>query len=187
MGTRINVTIEHHVRNYRDHAAMVELLAPTVPAAMAVADYWRTVDPNDADAHPDAWTPFLVPQYPIYRGPGSLFLRFGPKLAVVFTGGRWRGFLSIEPLRRVHLAAFHSIARVLGANRLVYFPSEGVADDITLGDLDEGISQEECMAKLRRFYGPPQPSVEKIASEIVAETEHCVPSVWYVETLRHSA
>jgi hypothetical protein len=42
-------------------------------------------------------------------------------------------------------------------------------------------SQDDCIAAMRSAMGPPQPSAESIASEIVAETEHGVPSVWFME------
>ena len=189
MGTRVNVTVEHHTENYRDRVATTKMLAPTIPAAMAVAKYWRTVDPDSADGIQDSWT--ASPPDPLhgflqYRGPGSLFIRFGPRLAVISTGGRWRGFLSIEPLRRVHLAAFRSIASVLGARRLVFFHDGGIADDLVPAIIEDGITYDECIAMLQRAYGAPQPSVEEIAPEIIAETEHHVPLVWYVETLQNA-
>jgi hypothetical protein len=165
------------------------MLAPTIPAAMAVQKYWQAVDPDPADRLQDAWTaspPDLFHGFLQYRGPGSLYIRFEPRLAVISTGGRWSGFLSIEPLRRVHLAAFRSIARVLGARRLVFFSDGGIADYLELAVIDDGITQEECIATLQRAYGPPQPSVEEIAPEIVAETDHRVPSVWYVETIQNA-
>ena len=181
------MTVEHQVGNYRDRAATINLLAPTIPAAMAVAEYWRSVDPDDRNTVEDTWTasrPDFHYDFLQYCAPGSLYIRFGPKLAVISTGGRWRGFLSIEPLRRVHLAAFRSIARVLGAKSLVFFADNGIADDLVPAVIDDGITQQECMAILQRTYGPPQSSVENIAPEIVAQTERGVPSVWYVETLQ---
>ena len=44
----------------------------------------------------------------------SLFLTITNQAAKIHTGGRWRGFLTLEPLRRVHLAAFRQIAGALG-------------------------------------------------------------------------
>jgi hypothetical protein len=187
MGTRINVIVEHHVAgNYHDRAATIGMLAPTIPAAMAVAEYWRSVDPDSRNTEENSWTaspPDPFHDFLQYCAPGSLYIRFGPKLAVISTGGRWRGFLSIEPLRRVHLAAFRSIARVLGAKRLLFFADGTIAADLVPAVIDEGITQDECMARLHKAYGPPQPSVENIAPEIIAETERGVPLVWYVDVL----
>lgn len=185
MGTRIYVTVEHSVTNYGDRAATMQVLAPTIPAALAVADYWRSVDPGDTESR-RTWEPFPAnPAHGLlhYQGPGSLYIEFGARVAVISTGGRWRGFLSIEPLRRVHLSAFREIARILGARRMAFFPSEGIADDLRPAVIDDGISQDDCLAMLRRCYGPAQPSVEDIAPDIIAETEHCAPSVWYLEEL----
>lgn len=183
MGTRINVTVEHQFGNYRDRAATIEMLAPTIPAALAVANYWRTVNSEGAEDGERSWTakPESQEGYLCYHGPGSLFLRFGPKLARIWTGARWRGFLSIEPLRRVHLEAFRNIAHHLGAKRLVFFPDGGIADDLVPAVIYDGITQEECIATLQQAYGNPQPSIDDIAPEIAAEAEHRIPSVWYME------
>jgi hypothetical protein len=43
---------------------------------------------------------------------------------------RWRGFLSIEPLRRIHLFALRKIAALRGASRIVYMPD----DDLIIYD-----------------------------------------------------
>jgi hypothetical protein len=120
----------------------------------------------------------------MYYGPGDLFLRFGPKLARIWTGARWRAFLSIEPLRRVHLQAFRNIAQHLGSERLVFFPDGGIADDLVPAAIHDGITQEECIATLHKAYGAPQPSINDVAPEIVAETKHTVPYVWYIEAVK---
>src|SRR5215469_13558966 len=135
MGTRINVIFEHQVRDYQDHTATIKLLASTIPATLAVANYWRTLadDPKSKDNCQDSWTVFSPNSsegYLRYDGPGALYLRFGPKVAEIFTGARWRSFLSIEPLRQVHLTAFRNIARHLGGSRLIFFPTSGIADDL---------------------------------------------------------
>jgi hypothetical protein len=187
MGTRINVIVEHHFRDYLDRAATIKMLMPTVSAATEVANYWRTVDPEYKELHPNSWT--ASPRDPLgrflmYYGPGILFLKFGSKLARIWTGARWRGFLSIEPLRRVHLQAFRNIAQHLGSERMVFFPDGGIADDLVPAAIHEGITQEECIARLQRAYGAPQPSIDNVAPEIVAETKRTVPSVWYIEAVK---
>jgi hypothetical protein len=45
-------------------------------------------------------------------------------------------------------------------------------------------SQDECIAQMRSTMGPPQPSVETISPEVVAQTEHGVPSVWFLDDLK---
>jgi hypothetical protein len=189
MGTRINVILEHHFGWYRDRAATIKMLTPTIFAATEVANYWRTRIPDDVDENRGSWTaspPSSDPleSYLMYQGPGNLFLQFGPKLARIWTGARWRGFLSIEPLRKVHLQAFRSIAQLLGSERLVFFPDGGIADDLVPASIRDGITQEECIATLQRVYGAPQPSIDNVAPEVVAETKHTVPLVWYIEAVK---
>jgi hypothetical protein len=187
MGTRINVMVEHHFGDYRDRAATIKMLTPTISAATEVANYWRTVDPEYKDLHPNSWTaspPDPLDRYLMYCGPGNLFLRFGLKLARIWTGARWRGFLSIEPLRRAHLQAFRSIARHFGSERMVFFPDGGIADDLVPAAIHDGITQEDCIATLQRAYGAPQPSINNVDPEVVTQTRHTVPLVWYIEPVK---
>ncbi len=100
--------------------------------------------------------------------------------ANIHTTGRWRGFLSIDPLRQVHLQAFRSIARALGATSLAYFADNDHVDDLFW----DGKPQEECIALLERMLGPPQPSLESIDPAVVKATARGVPSVWFLEKLQ---
>lgn len=183
MGTRINVYLSHDLPRYDDAAATIARLNSALPAALAVRDYWRSVDP---DAHEDdeRWAAEPVtPRMPAvrrYGGPGSLFLTVTPAAARIGTGGRWRGFLSIEPLRRVHLAAFRAIARAVGSSRLALCADS--RDDVADVFWEDG-SQEDCIAAMRSAMGAPQPSVESVAPEIVTRTEHGVPSVWFLDAV----
>jgi hypothetical protein len=152
-----------------------------LPAAFAVRDYWRSVDLDTHQAD-ERWeaepvTP-RMPNVRRYSGPGSLYLTATPAAARISTGGRWRGFLSIEPLRRVHLAAFRAIARAMGSATLALCADS--RDDVTDVFLANG-SQNDCIAVMRSAMGPPQPSVESIAPDVVARTEHGVPSVWFLD------
>lgn len=186
MGTRIHVAVEHQIAKYRDRIGTPQLLAASIPAALAVADYWRSVDPDFTDEVLSEWVPFPTNEsfgLLYYRGPGGLHIQFGPRVALIMASGRWRGFLTIEPLRRVHLTAFREIARVFGARRMALFPSEGVADDLDPALTEEGITFDDGIAILERYYGPAQPSVHVIASQIVADAEHCAPDVWFLAML----
>ena len=53
-------------------------------------------------------------------------------------------------------------------------------DDVTDVFLADG-SQDKCIVVLRSEMGPPQPSVETIAPSIVAQAEHNVPSIWFLD------
>jgi hypothetical protein len=106
---------------------------------------------------------------------------FGSRVVNVRASLRWRGFLSIEPLRRVHLPAFRKIAGLLGARRIVYLPD----DDAIILDAatSEGASLDDCISDLGRRWGPPQACVEDIDPDVVRATEHGVPTAWYLEML----
>jgi hypothetical protein len=180
MATRIHVFLSHDLPRFDDASDTIARLDAALPAAFAVRDYWRTADPGNVEVENWAAEP-IIPRLPdrrAYTGPGSIFLDVSPKAARISTGGRWRGFLSIEPLRRVHVAAFRAIASALGCKQLaICHDSCNAVEDTFLA----GGSQEECIAKLRAALGPPQPSLDSITAEIVQQTEHGVPSVWYLD------
>jgi hypothetical protein len=108
-----------------------------------------------------------------------MFLQFSQVAAIIRTGGRWCGFLVIEPLRRVHMEAFKSIARALGATKLALFADN---DEVYEG-FSAGRTHDECVEIMRKIWGPPQPSLEEIDRKIMAEAEHAVPQVWFSESL----
>jgi hypothetical protein len=118
-----------------------------------------------------------------YTGPGSLFLTVTAQAACIRTGGRWRGFLSIEPLRRVHLAAFRQIAGSMGSRCLAFYADSCEVDDLFWG----GRSQWECIQLMERNWGRPQRSVEDIEPRVAAAAEHTVPTVWFLESTQVSA
>ena len=181
MGTRIDVYLGHDLPRFDDAAATIARLNSALPTAFAVRDYWRSVDPEthqtDERWEAEPITPRTA-NVRRYSGPGSLYLTVTRAAARISTGGRWRGFLSIEPLRRVHLPAFRAIARAMGSAKLALCADS--RDDVSDVFLADG-SQDDCVAVMRSAMGPPQPSVESIAPDIVAQTEHGVPSVWFLE------
>lgn len=199
MSARVEVLLDHKISDYRDAASVVAKLQHTIPAAQAVQDYWlkedwSTIDPttlaelgltnssvsqNELDESQYAWeTKSYGPRKLHYHDPTGLFhLRFTNRLAVIAAEPRWRLFLKTEALRQMHLNVFRMIARALGATRLVYYQSYMYMEEAHR----EGKSQEECIAILEKEYGPPQPSVELIAPQIVAAAEHNVPTIWFVE------
>ncbi len=183
MGMRINVLLDHDIYDYRDQSDVLARLEATTPATLAVRDYWNAASVASQPKSNDRWVADpVVPHernYRSYTGPGSLFLKVGPHTAKIRTGGRWRGFLSIPPLHQVHLQAFRSIAEALGATQLAYFPDDDDLYDVFYG----GGSLSEGLAVLERDFGPPQPNIEAITSEVAEETEDHVPCVWYAESL----
>lgn len=182
MSTRTHVIIDHQMTDYRDQKATVALLQPSIPAALAVDDYWRTVEPGGVTPTP-SWIPqreHTVVSYLDYAGPGSILLHFSQRVVVVSASARWSGFLSIEPLRRIHLNAFRSIAQCLQGTRLVLLPD---ASDVGYEAMREGLSQEQCIANLKEDYGSPQPSVESISPDAFTKPIPGSHLVWFVEAL----
>jgi hypothetical protein len=180
MGTRIEVYLTHDLPRFDDVGAVLERLEATLPAARAVGEYWRSANFGGSDNDRwelEAWGGSF-PDMREFCGPGVLWLSVTRTAARVHTGARWRGFLSIEPLRRAHLAALRAIAHALGSAEMVI--CSDAREDVAEVFLDGG-TQAECAAMLRATLGPPQPSIEMVTPEIVAETERGVPQVWYVD------
>jgi hypothetical protein len=181
MGTRINVLFDHDLSALLDQAATLARLLPTTLAALTVRDYWLAADPHSPHDDSTMWraddvSPLEKDQRRRYTGPGSLFLALAPRTARLHTGGRWRGFLTIEPLRRVHLAAFRCIARAFGAVEMLLYPDTCEVDDLFYA----GRTMWDCVEFLERTWGPPQRGVEKLDPRVIAEAE--VFRVWYLES-----
>lgn len=183
MGTRINVLYEHDIRDPTDSAPILSRLASSIPSTLRVQEYWKSVDPREPRGQVE-WVADSVTWLDYgtsYTAPGSIFLSVTAKIACLRTGGRWRGFLSIDPLREVHLAAFRAVGRSLGSSFMALYPDSGfVVEDFILDGLP---TAWDCLEFLERHWGPPQPSVDEIDPRIAAETDHGVPQVWYLDTI----
>src|SRR5688500_15542938 len=175
MGTRIHVYMSHDLSRFDDASGAMARLASSLPAALALRDYWQSADPGADVLDVDEWkADFMTSRkadLKFYEGPGSLFLGVTPAAARIITGGRWRGFLSSGPLRAAHLAAFRAVARAIGSAQLAL--CSDVFDDVS-ELFYANASQAQCVEQLRATMGPPQPSVETIAPDVIAQTEHGV-------------
>jgi hypothetical protein len=184
MGTRINVLFDHELADYSNSESVLARLSSAIPAASAVRDYWATADPHYGHADLNTW--HADPVSPCdsdlrrYTGPGRMFLTFTKRAAKIRTGGRWRGFLEIEPLRRVHLTAFRQIAAALGVSSFVMFADSCEVDDFFWG----GRTLWECVELMERMWGPPQRSVEVIDERecFAAQSKWTYPFVWFLES-----
>jgi hypothetical protein len=180
MGTRINALFDHDLTEPGDRGSVLARLAAALPAALTVREYWRAADPESTHDDPPAWRADPVSPRESgllhYTGPGSLFLSVTAQAAWVRTGGRWRGFLTIEPLRRAHLAAFRRIAAALGAKRLAVYADSCEVDDLFW----DGRPPGECVELMGRLWGPPQPTAEEIDPRVSAAAERTVPEVWFL-------
>jgi hypothetical protein len=103
-----------------------------------------------------------------------------PAAARIYTGARWAGFLTIDPLRQVHLAAFRAIARALGSSTMALCAD--ARDDVSDVFLENG-SQAECIAQLKSAMGPPETSLDWVTPEVLVRREHGIPS-WFLDTNR---
>jgi len=176
MGTRTNVFLSTDGSLLRNTGEVLRRLHLAEVESLSVAKYWRRVEPDGYGA--TEWTIWEdLGDRVTYQGPGSLGLDIIRRGARLHAGARWRGFLSIPPLRSVHLSAFRSIAAALGADVMVitHDSVEAVYDVFETAGLDG------CIALLQETMGAPQPDVESVDSAVVAETEESVPDVWYLE------
>jgi hypothetical protein len=185
MGTRINLLLDHDLADFRNTREVLARLAPTTNATEAVRDYWLASDPDCPDVPQLSWA--AAPECtrePLLRrftGPGSLFLSVTTSAAWVRTGGRWRGFLDIEPLRRVHLIAFRAIARALGASFMALYADSCEVNDLFWG----GRPAWECVERMEQLWGPSQ--VEDVDSGIVDAADARLPfSVWFLEGVKRT-
>ena len=182
MGTRINVLLDHDLADYRDRPLVLARLDSALPVALGVRDYWQAANPHSPHDELAVWR--ADPMSPCnsvphcYTGPGELFLYLTTTAARIRTGGRWRGFLSIEPLRRVHMAAFRKIADSLGSTSLALYADSCEVDDLFWA----GRTQWECVELMERMWGPPQWSVEEIDPKISLAAERTVPLGWFLES-----
>lgn len=178
MGTRINVIFDHDLADWQDRSLVVQRLNLAISEVCQVEKYWSRVDPHHIPGEPQ-WlidSP-ISPHHLDYTGPGAIFVSINPTSVRIHTGARWRGFLSIEPLHRVHLAAFRRIVRALGGTEMIVFSDD---EDVN-NEFWEGRSYSTCLEQLNRTEGPPQPTIETIDPKIVRDCEHGVPAVWYRE------
>ena len=182
MGVDTHAIIDHRVTDYDNIDSMVKLLANSVPAGLAIEQYWASVDLENFRPEAKPWSP--APHYSSdnldYVGPGGLLVAFGPRAMLIIASARWSGFLTIKPLRDVHLAAFRSIADCAQGTRLLLLPD---VSDAGFDAIDEALSVDECVERLHQEYGPPQPSVEAISPDAFTEQKPGSHRVWFSEEL----
>jgi hypothetical protein len=182
MGTRINVLVDHDLSDFRDRESVLVRLQAALPSALEVQDYWHSADAHSEHEELKVWRANPASardtDFHRYTAPGNLFLTVTNYAAQIRTGGRWRGFLTIEPLRRAHLAAFLQIARALGSCRLALYADSCEVDDLFWCRR----TQSECIELMKQMWGPPQCSVEKIEPEVSLAAERTVPLVWFLES-----
>jgi hypothetical protein len=179
MGVRIDVFLSHGLALPIDSDETLSRLNGCVGSALAVRDYWKSRGGgNDLDRWTVEPEHRRLPHLKHFQGPGALWMSVTPRAARIGTGARWRGFLSIDDLRSLHLAAFRSIAAAMGSRSLAICAddNDAVTDVFLVGG-----SQADCIAVLSESLGPPQASVESIASDVTAVVEKGSPRVWFLD------
>jgi hypothetical protein len=186
VGTRTRGYIDYR---YSDEGvwspgAILRVLEKTTLACRAVEEYWRENDPHyEPDRFLD-WAIFdkgesdQLKDHWWFAGPGHLSIRFCPKVAEIFAGARWRGFLTISPLRGVHRAALLAIARAVGATGIILVPD--YADEL-VDAAEEGQGFVECLKLIEEKWGPMQGDLDEIRPAVVADCATCPPKVWFLQ------
>ena len=182
MSTRTHVIVGHGLKDYRDMDAAIALLAQTSPATAAIDSYWDSVDPLESKRESEPWrpAPHHKPDDLVLSGPGGLLVSFSRHVICIYASARWSGFLTIQPLRNVHVAAFHSLGRAVRGTRMLLMPD---AMDEGYDAINEALSQEECAARLQKKYGPPQPSATAIPPNAFTAPIPGSHLVWFSEPL----
>jgi len=183
MGTRINLLFPHQLKDWTNREETLNVLEPVLPHGAAIEEYWQSVDPNPAKRAADVWEkgrPISPPGedvwYYLYIGPGNLFVSVNPQVVHVRTSGRWRGFLSIQHLRTVHIPAFYAICKAFGAPSMRIF----LDDDFVMDEFYDQQSYETCCRVLDQRLGAPVSLEEQVDPEIAAKAEHGCPMLQYI-------
>ncbi|MBN9692465.1 MAG: hypothetical protein J0M24_19625 [Verrucomicrobia bacterium] len=183
MGIRAKALTDHRVPDFRNQAAVLALLTPTLPATRVVADYWRAVQPHDTDTV-DAWSAYFIQSptegdYLRYDGPAKFSVSFGERVARVSGPCRWSGFCTMAAIQSPHAVAFRAISRALGGQRMVLIPDYDPVEEIALY---EGRCLDDCIALLEQGWGVPQPTTTIVTDDDEVYYQRQYPA-WFVEKL----
>ena len=174
----------HALADWSDRDTVMQRLSTTLPVARMLAAYW--IDDTTVPIPNDEWIaepPFPPPEtkdYHRYSGPGPLFVDVNPHSVRIRTGRRWRGFLSIQPLRSIHLQAFFTVANAFNANVARCFPD----NDFAIEAFWDGGDFNACCAILDGRFGDAVPMVDAADPILAAETDIGCPLLQYSLTLQ---
>lgn len=108
--------------------------------------------------------------------------RHQPSVVRVRTSGRWRGFLSVQPRRTIHLRAFATLAGTFAASELRCFPDNDNLNEA----FDCGGSFETRARVLDDRFGRPRRLDALIDPKVAYQTEIECPSLQYVFNMPRS-
>jgi len=187
MSILANGLTDHRIPDFRDHAAVIARLSPTITDLGKARDYWRSVSADSTEPHP-VWSVEHFgegeTEYIAYRGPGGFSVHFGSHVAVVGAGCRYSGFATIPALQAAHLPGFRAVASALGGTRLVLVPEDN--GPIWDAAMYEGASVDECVKLIRRTWGEPHSPTEVVTEDLDVYYRRKAP-IWYVEVLQQTA
>jgi hypothetical protein len=181
MGIRVDAFTNCSLPDSRPHSMMFDLLRPTLPSALAVQSYWNSVD-STSEHHQEEWCvggyhPDPELDHLHYKGPGSLWVYFGPRVARINASCRWSGFTTIDPLQKVHAVAFRSIAKALRGTHLIIVPENDLINDLVTYDQK---TLEQAMDWLYENWGPPRPVTTTMSDREFYATRK---PIWFSESL----
>ena len=154
-----------------------ERLRPALPAALEVHEFWCRRDPRKHRNPPGAWRWEVEPASPEepIRGPGGLWVHHDTPVPVLALSARWRGFLSLPRLRRVHMEAVTAVAAALGRTRTLLLPESHPGSDAVF----TGAGFEEVRSLLLGAWGPPLRSVSPVPPLFSRGTPPRRPACWF--------
>jgi hypothetical protein len=182
VSVRAQALTDHRVPDFRDDAAVISSLSASLPACLAVEQYWRANGADHVENTNISWyvTRIHNPaegEFLRYHSPGGFSIAFGEKAAIIGGPCRWSGFCTIAELQAVHATAFGAIARALGGTTIAL--THDCEDLINEAALYDGASAHDCIAMLQTKLGPPQPSLA-IFSDDVETFYRRIPRPWYL-------
>jgi hypothetical protein len=185
MGVRAEALTDHRVPDYRDDHAVISLLVPTLPACLAVEQFWRATENGYSGDTSRSWRAFrrnnpTVGEFLAYYGPAGFSIVFGEKVACIGGPCRWSGFCTMASLQSIHAEAFRVIAHAIGGTTMVLHADD--EDPVHEAALYDGSSVAECIAPLANRLGPAQPSIA-IVSEDVQVYYKLKQRPWFLEEL----
>lgn len=180
MATRVEVFLACDLANPAKAGETLDRLNAVHESSVALRGYWRSL--GGAFSELDQWVAGppsnRVPNVLYYMGPGMLGLHVTAAAARIGAELRWYDFLHYDDARRVHLEAFRSVAIALRASSMAIC-ADTLNDDAN-DRFNAGGSYEECVDALRTSLGPPQPSVDILSPDVVAEAKAGSPRVWFL-------
>jgi hypothetical protein len=167
--------LSHDLKDWKDERAVLDRLNCARPTCIEVEHYWARTGSDRAnnDTFQSEAPPRYSDRYRYYSGPGFL-IAMTPVAARIEAHARWSGFLSIPPLRAVHVQAFRAFAAAFDSPQMVV--CSDAEDDLFDLTVRSG-TQADCIEYLTRKLGAPN----RISDLPEREVERFERLVWFLE------